>query len=507
MSGSRNRVEVLHGVNLDMLGRRDPEVYGDPTLTELEFRVQRLGARARPRGGFFQTNHEGEFSSTCTGCPRPPTRALINAGAWTHYSWAIRDALEVAGEPAGRGPPLDVQSREDWRRGLGVRRPRRRRRLRQGRRRLPRGARAAGARARPVSRRRPRRAPQPTLVAERGARPVIVGDLVNPGDSGREAMADVRWLTGFTGTSGLALVGAEARAVRHRLPLHRAGAAQVRTGFERASAKARAAARARRAPRAAGSASTRRRPASRLPQARARRSARASSSSRAGASSSACAGSRTRPRSRRSPRPPRSPTRSTQSIAERGLAGRTEREVALRRRGADARAGRRGPVLPADRRRRARTARCRTPSPGEREIGARRARRRRHGRDRRRLLLRLHADLRRRRARRRGGARSTSSSARRSRRRWTAVRPASRGRDADAVAARDRSTRPATASIRPRARATASGSRSTRRRASASAPRTTWSRATSSRSSRASTCPGARRPDRGPGRGHRGRAP
>ncbi len=110
-----NRVAVLHGVNLDTLGRRDPEHYGTLTLPELE---RRVGGWARELGleaSFFQTNHEGELCEYLHRLPEIADAALINAGAWTHYSWAIRDALEVAGKPAVEVHLSDVEGREGWR--------------------------------------------------------------------------------------------------------------------------------------------------------------------------------------------------------------------------------------------------------------------------------------------------------------------------------------------------------------------------------------------------------
>lgn len=115
MSGSRNRVAVLHGVNLDTLGRRDPEVYGSQTLSELEFRVHGWARELGLEASFFQTNHEGEFCEYLHRLPETADAALLNAGAWAHYSWAIRDALEVAGKPAVEVHISDVSNREDWR--------------------------------------------------------------------------------------------------------------------------------------------------------------------------------------------------------------------------------------------------------------------------------------------------------------------------------------------------------------------------------------------------------
>jgi 3-dehydroquinate dehydratase-2 len=113
---ARNRVEVLHGVNLDLLGRRDPEHYGELTLTELETKVKRFGRELDLELAFFQTNHEGEFVERLHRLPDAADAAILNAGAWTHYSWAIRDALEIAALPAVEVHISDVTARETWRR-------------------------------------------------------------------------------------------------------------------------------------------------------------------------------------------------------------------------------------------------------------------------------------------------------------------------------------------------------------------------------------------------------
>jgi 3-dehydroquinate dehydratase II len=115
MSRAHNRVEVLHGINLDTLGRRDPEVYGTFTLAELEVKVKRWARQLDLEATFFQTNHEGEFVEYLHRLPELADAAIINAGAWTHYSWGIRDALEVAGVPAVEVHISDVKNRDDWR--------------------------------------------------------------------------------------------------------------------------------------------------------------------------------------------------------------------------------------------------------------------------------------------------------------------------------------------------------------------------------------------------------
>ena len=115
MSGAHNRIEVLHGVNLDTLGRRDPTVYGTFTLAELEVRIKRWGRDLGLETTFFQTNHEGEFVEYLHRLPERADAAIVNAGAWSHYSWAIRDALEVAAVPAVEVHISDVEGRDDWR--------------------------------------------------------------------------------------------------------------------------------------------------------------------------------------------------------------------------------------------------------------------------------------------------------------------------------------------------------------------------------------------------------
>ena len=115
MPRSHNRVAVLHGVNLDMLGRRDPEHYGTLTLPELQTRVKRFASDLDLEATFFQTNNEGEFVEYLHRLPERADAALLNPGAWTHYSYAIRDALEIAGVPAVEVHLSDVDAREEWR--------------------------------------------------------------------------------------------------------------------------------------------------------------------------------------------------------------------------------------------------------------------------------------------------------------------------------------------------------------------------------------------------------
>jgi len=116
MTSAHNRVAVLHGVNFDILERRDAATYGGLSLYELEAKIQ---AWARERGLetiFFQTNAEGEFCEYLHRVPELADAAILNAGAWTHYSRAIADALAVAAVPTIEVHLSDVDNRDDWRR-------------------------------------------------------------------------------------------------------------------------------------------------------------------------------------------------------------------------------------------------------------------------------------------------------------------------------------------------------------------------------------------------------
>jgi 3-dehydroquinate dehydratase-2 len=111
-----NRVHVLHGVNLDQLGRRPPEHYPAITLAELEFAIGRFGGDLGLSVTFEQTNHEGEYVELLHEAAEVADALVLNPGAWTHYSWAIRDALEIAGLPAVEVHLSAVDEREEWRR-------------------------------------------------------------------------------------------------------------------------------------------------------------------------------------------------------------------------------------------------------------------------------------------------------------------------------------------------------------------------------------------------------
>ena len=110
------RVDVLNGVNLDVLERRDPAIYGGLSLHELEQRIEswaeELGCTVRCR----QTNSEGEFVDWCHQSLDWAEGVIVNPGAWTHYSYAIRDALELFPGPIVEVHLSNPEEREDWRR-------------------------------------------------------------------------------------------------------------------------------------------------------------------------------------------------------------------------------------------------------------------------------------------------------------------------------------------------------------------------------------------------------
>ncbi len=112
---NRNRVQIMHGVNLDQIARRDPEHYGGITFRQLEQAIdgfaRELGLDAR----FFQSNNEGDFVEHLHRVRDVADGVIINAGAWTHYSRAIGDALHLADVPAVEVHLSDVMAREQWR--------------------------------------------------------------------------------------------------------------------------------------------------------------------------------------------------------------------------------------------------------------------------------------------------------------------------------------------------------------------------------------------------------
>jgi 3-dehydroquinate dehydratase-2 len=115
MSSTHNRVAVLHGVNFNILERRDPAIYGGLSLSELEQRIEAWAHELDLEPIFFQTNAEGEFCEYLHRSIDLADSVIVNAGAWTHYSRAIADALELTRLPAVEVHLSDVEARDDWR--------------------------------------------------------------------------------------------------------------------------------------------------------------------------------------------------------------------------------------------------------------------------------------------------------------------------------------------------------------------------------------------------------
>ncbi len=107
---------VLHGLNLNMFGKRDPAQYGTTTLAEIDAAVEKLAAELGATAQCFQTNFEGAMVERIHQAHSDGTRAvIINAGAWTHYSYGIRDALAILSCPIVEVHMSNVHAREEFR--------------------------------------------------------------------------------------------------------------------------------------------------------------------------------------------------------------------------------------------------------------------------------------------------------------------------------------------------------------------------------------------------------
>ena len=111
-----HRVEVMHGVNLDQLHRRPASHYGPLSLDELERVIQGFAEELGLQVRFFQTNAEHEFIEHLHRLEGMADAIVLNPGAWTHTSRAIRDALEIAALPTAEVHLTDIKNREEWRR-------------------------------------------------------------------------------------------------------------------------------------------------------------------------------------------------------------------------------------------------------------------------------------------------------------------------------------------------------------------------------------------------------
>jgi 3-dehydroquinate dehydratase II len=110
------QIDVLNGVNLDVVGRRDAELYGGLTISELETRIYTWAIELRLRVRCRQTNHEGQFVEWIHDALDGADGVIVNPGAWSHYSYAIHDALELLTVPVVEVHLSNIEQREEWRR-------------------------------------------------------------------------------------------------------------------------------------------------------------------------------------------------------------------------------------------------------------------------------------------------------------------------------------------------------------------------------------------------------
>ena len=110
------QVLILNGVNIDMIGRRDPSHYGGISLNELETRIYEWAHELTLTVRCRQTNSEGEYIGWIHDAYRDADGVIVNPGAWSHYSYAIHDALEILDVPIVEVHLSNIENREEWRR-------------------------------------------------------------------------------------------------------------------------------------------------------------------------------------------------------------------------------------------------------------------------------------------------------------------------------------------------------------------------------------------------------
>jgi 3-dehydroquinate dehydratase-2 len=110
------RIAVIHGCNLNLLGRREPELYGRTTLEEINRRLEALAGELGVAVTFLQSNHEGEIIEAVQRCATEADGIIINPAAFTHTSVGIHDALKAVGKPAVEVHLSNIHAREEFRR-------------------------------------------------------------------------------------------------------------------------------------------------------------------------------------------------------------------------------------------------------------------------------------------------------------------------------------------------------------------------------------------------------
>jgi len=109
------KIQVINGPNLNLLGIREPDIYGTLTLKEINAMLRKKGDELNMHLDFFQSNHEGDIIDKIQDCYGKMDGIVINPGAYTHYSIAIRDAIAAVGIIAVEVHLSDINSREDFR--------------------------------------------------------------------------------------------------------------------------------------------------------------------------------------------------------------------------------------------------------------------------------------------------------------------------------------------------------------------------------------------------------
>jgi 3-dehydroquinate dehydratase-2 len=109
------RISVLNGVNLDVIDRRDPALYGGMGIRQLEAKIFEWAGQLDVNAMCRQTNHEGEYVAWCHEALDWADGVIVNPGAWTHYSYSIRDAVELFEAPVVEVHLSNIDAREEWR--------------------------------------------------------------------------------------------------------------------------------------------------------------------------------------------------------------------------------------------------------------------------------------------------------------------------------------------------------------------------------------------------------